>query len=344
MNPLLNSSLASLPQVQSMVQSPLATPATADVGASSPLAGQAEQTALNTLLNIIAANNPSGSPLTDSPGTTNAENNPKGDIGAAPSTGSLMGDLAAARGAMPNAALSTIANPIGLATAVPATMAALGLNQALGLAPAKSIDRAYGLRGFLNQLQNIPETMRTRALSELPGKDVGFTGVPGYTNKDSFGDQSGSKPDSLGAAEAAAQAAAAAASGDFGGDKGAGAASDNGGGKGDSPADGGSKGDAEGWATGGLVALSGGGKLAIGPGSGLDDLIPTTIDGRRAAALSDGEFVIPADVVSMFGDGSSNAGAQRLYDLVKSVRQNKTGSDTQAGPLPVGEILRRTLR
>lgn len=97
------------------------------------------------------------------------------------------------------------------------------------------------------------------------------------------------------------------------------------------------------FAQGGLVPLAGGGKIAIGPGGGLDDLIPTTIGGSRAAALSDGEFVIPADVVSMMGDGSSNAGARRLYDLVKQVREVKTGTDTQAKPLPVGDILKRTL-
>jgi hypothetical protein len=59
--------------------------------------------------------------------------------------------------------------------------------------------------------------------------------------------------------------------------------------------------------------------------------------------LSDGEFVIPADVVSMMGDGSSNAGARRLYDLVRQVRDTKTGTPRQAGPLPVGEILKRSL-
>ena len=95
------------------------------------------------------------------------------------------------------------------------------------------------------------------------------------------------------------------------------------------------------FAQGGLVPLAGGGKVAMGPGGGLDDLIPTTIDGKRAAALSDGEFVVPADVVSMMGDGSSNAGAKRLYDIVKQIRQNKTGTTQQAGPLPVGEILKK---
>jgi len=95
--------------------------------------------------------------------------------------------------------------------------------------------------------------------------------------------------------------------------------------------------------SGGLVPLAGGGKIAIGPGGGLDDLIPTSINGRRAAALSDGEFVMPADVVSMMGDGSSNAGARRLYDMVRQIRESKTGTSRQAGPLPVGEILKRTM-
>ena len=108
-------------------------------------------------------------------------------------------------------------------------------------------------------------------------------------------------------------------------------------------ADGGYVAEPEAFAQGGLVPLAGGGKIAIGPGGGLDDLIPTTIGGRRAAALSDGEFVFPADVVSMMGDGSSNAGARRLYDLVKQIRGAKTGTSEQAGPLPVGEILKRTL-
>jgi hypothetical protein len=43
------------------------------------------------------------------------------------------------------------------------------------------------------------------------------------------------------------------------------------------------------------------------------------------------------------GDGSSNAGARRLYDLVKQIRETKTGTERQASPLPVGEILKRTL-
>ena len=95
------------------------------------------------------------------------------------------------------------------------------------------------------------------------------------------------------------------------------------------------------YASGGVIALEGGGKVAQGPGGGLDDLIPTTIDGQRAAALSDGEFVVPADVVSMMGDGSTHAGSRRLYDLVKQIRENKTGTEEQATALPFKTILER---
>ena len=98
------------------------------------------------------------------------------------------------------------------------------------------------------------------------------------------------------------------------------------------------------FAGGGLIPLLGGGKVARGPGGGLDDLIPTSIDGKRAAALSDGEFVIPADVVSMMGDGSSNAGAKRLYDLVRQIRQDKTGTSKQAGPLQMGKLYERIMK
>lgn len=125
------------------------------------------------------------------------------------------------------------------------------------------------------------------------------------------------------------------ASNDYGAENDGSQGGEQGGDKGDTSSD---------FAAGGVVALPGGGKIASGPGGGLDDLIPTSIDGRRAAALSDGEFVIPADVVSMMGDGSSNAGSRRLYDLVRNIRQEKTGNTRQAGPLRVGDILKRIMQ
>lgn len=90
--------------------------------------------------------------------------------------------------------------------------------------------------------------------------------------------------------------------------------------------------------------LAKGGRVVVGPGGGLDDLIPATIDGRRLARLSDGEFVIPADVVSMLGDGSSKAGAQRLYNFIRMVREQKTNSPKQAPPLQFDKIVKEILR
>jgi hypothetical protein len=59
------------------------------------------------------------------------------------------------------------------------------------------------------------------------------------------------------------------------------------------------------------------------------DKVPATIDNQQPAALSDGEFVIPADVVSHLGNGNSNAGAQQLYSMMDNIRQARTGTTQQ---------------
>jgi hypothetical protein len=64
-------------------------------------------------------------------------------------------------------------------------------------------------------------------------------------------------------------------------------------------------------------------------GDGMSDSIPATINGDQPAALSDGEFVIPADVVSHLGNGSSSAGAQRLKDMMSRLRKARTGNEEQ---------------
>jgi hypothetical protein len=64
-------------------------------------------------------------------------------------------------------------------------------------------------------------------------------------------------------------------------------------------------------------------------GDGMSDDIPATIDGTQPAALSDGEFVVPADVVSHLGNGSSDAGAQQLYSMMDRIRQARTGTTEQ---------------
>lgn len=66
-----------------------------------------------------------------------------------------------------------------------------------------------------------------------------------------------------------------------------------------------------------------------GPTDGMADEVPAHIDNKRPAALSDGEFVIPADVVSHLGNGNSNAGAKRLYEMMDRIREARTGNSEQ---------------
>jgi hypothetical protein len=66
-----------------------------------------------------------------------------------------------------------------------------------------------------------------------------------------------------------------------------------------------------------------------GPGDGMSDSVPATINGQQPARLADGEFVIPADVVSHLGNGSTKAGAKQLYSMMDRVRQARTGNQKQ---------------
>ena len=84
----------------------------------------------------------------------------------------------------------------------------------------------------------------------------------------------------------------------------------------------------------GLGALS-------GPGTGLSDDIPAEVQDRgmsEPAALSVGEQVVPADVVAMLGDGSTEAGSRKLDNMVDEVRMQKTGTKQQAGPLDMNRV------
>ena len=72
-----------------------------------------------------------------------------------------------------------------------------------------------------------------------------------------------------------------------------------------------------------------GGRMLKGPGDGMSDSIPASIAGKRPARLADGEFVIPADVVSHLGNGSTDAGAKQLYAMMNKVRQARTGRKAQ---------------
>lgn len=78
-----------------------------------------------------------------------------------------------------------------------------------------------------------------------------------------------------------------------------------------------------------LGTYSDGGRMLRGPGDGMSDSIPGVIAGKRPARLADGEFVVPADVVSGLGNGSTDAGAKQLYAMMDKVRQARTGTKKQ---------------
>jgi hypothetical protein len=85
-------------------------------------------------------------------------------------------------------------------------------------------------------------------------------------------------------------------------------------------------------ASGGITNLghySDGGHLLKGPGDGMSDDIPARIGKHQEARLADGEFVVPADVVSHLGNGSTDAGAKRLYGMMNKVRKARTGNPKQ---------------
>jgi len=100
-------------------------------------------------------------------------------------------------------------------------------------------------------------------------------------------------------------------------------------------------------ASGGLGSLGGysdGGQLLKGPGDGVSDSIPATIGrGQQPARLADGEFVVPARIVSELGNGSTDAGAKQLYKMMdriqagrkKTTGKNQVAANTRAaGKLP----------
>ncbi len=81
-----------------------------------------------------------------------------------------------------------------------------------------------------------------------------------------------------------------------------------------------------GYAQGGLGSLGGysdGGRLLRGPGDGVSDSIPATVGNRQPARLADGEFVVPARIVSELGNGSTEAGARALYKMMDRIQANR---------------------
>lgn len=80
------------------------------------------------------------------------------------------------------------------------------------------------------------------------------------------------------------------------------------------------------------------GRYLSGKTDGMADEIETSIDGEQPAALSHGEFVIPADVVSHLGNGNSEAGAEKLYEMMARIRKARTGTTEQGKEIDADEF------
>jgi hypothetical protein len=107
--------------------------------------------------------------------------------------------------------------------------------------------------------------------------------------------------------------------------------------------------------SGGPVAMAGGGMTYMeaggttgptglprdvtGTGDGMSDSVPATIEGVQEARLADGEFVIPADVVADIGNGSSDAGSKKLYDMMDRIRKARHGTTEQPPEIDAEELM-----
>tara|TARA_R110002012_G_scaffold161938_2_gene324188 strand:- start:1114 stop:2745 length:1632 start_codon:yes stop_codon:yes gene_type:complete len=96
-------------------------------------------------------------------------------------------------------------------------------------------------------------------------------------------------------------------------------------------------------AAGGLASMNKGYYLG-GKTDGMADQVPANIDGVQEARLSDGEFVIPADVVSHLGNGNSDAGAQQLHSMMDGVRQARTGNSEQGKQIDPQQFMPKMAR
>lgn len=96
-------------------------------------------------------------------------------------------------------------------------------------------------------------------------------------------------------------------------------------------------------AAGGLASLEGGGYLE-GDTDGQADLVPADIDGVQEARLSHGEYVLPADLVAILGNGNSDAGAKALDEFMSTVRKEATGTPKQQKNIDADKALQILMR
>ena len=166
---------------------------------------------------------------------------------------------------------------------------------------------------------NTPPPGFTRAVAALPAGAGSASPVP-------QGDPAQRGAEAQASREASAQASLAPGAGSGGG-----GGNRDGGIGGSSPGDPGRGGGGAHLAQGGISSLnqynlgsySDGGRLLKGPGDGVSDSIPATIGKGQPARLADGEFVIPARIVSEIGNGSTEAGARKLYAMMDRIQKGR---------------------
>lgn len=251
----------------------------------------------------------------------------------------------------PGQGISGIATGLGLGM--------MGLGEALGPGIASGVIGALGSGIAGSQADAMGNAMS--ALSDIAAQSESTPGV--VSMSDSQGNVvSVSSPASISAADiamgladavaAASTSASSSSSAGVGGGTGSGSdggTGDAGTATGDGGASGGDGGGGEAnggllrrkYAMGGLSDLGGysdGGRLLRGPGDGVSDSIPAVIGKRQPARLADGEFVVPARIVSELGNGSTEAGARKLYAMLdrvqkargKTVGKGKVAKNTRA--------------
>jgi hypothetical protein len=91
-------------------------------------------------------------------------------------------------------------------------------------------------------------------------------------------------------------------------------------------------------AQGGLTGYKEG-NILRGQGDGMSDEIEASIGGEQDVLLSDGEYVIPADAVAMLGNGSTDAGANRLDEMIARLRMKKYGRDKQPPEMKAESVM-----
>ena len=79
--------------------------------------------------------------------------------------------------------------------------------------------------------------------------------------------------------------------------------------------------------------------MISGPGGGMDDMVQGMIGNEQPVAVSPGEFIVPADVVSGLGDGSSDAGAEKLDMMMERVRMERNGTTRQAPQIDERKVM-----